>query len=81
MWTTSRYVSDNLNIIQRSSSGFIVSDISSTKFGNHDRYLDSYLLHVSFGCVICYSPHTAAGNSDWLIMWKALQIYENHFAQ
>jgi len=74
-------VSDNLNIIQRSSSGFIVSDISSTKFGNHDRYLDSYLLHVSFGCVICYSPHTAAGNSDWLIMWKALQIYENHFAQ
>ena len=72
---------DNLNIIQRSSSGFIVSDISSTKFGNHDRYLDSYLLHVSFGCVICYSPHTAAGNSDWLIMWKALQIYENHFAQ
>ena len=74
-------MSDNLNIIQRSSSGFIVSDISSTKFGNHDRYLDSYLLHVSFGCVICYSPHTAAGNSDWLIMWKALQIYENHFAQ
>ena len=73
-------MSDNLNIIQRSSSGFIVSDISSTKFGNHDRYLDSYLLHVSFGCVICYSPHTAAGNSDWLIMWKALQIYENHFA-
>ena len=71
---------DNLNIIQRSSSRFIVSDINSTKFGNHDRYLDSYLLHVSFGCVICYSPHTAAGNSDWLIMWKALQIYENHFA-
>jgi len=57
-------VSDNLNIIQRSSSGFIVSDISSTKFGNHDQYMVSYLLHVSFGCFICYSLHTAAGNSN-----------------